>query len=110
MTTPANPNPPSQGLLYSPYQPTPQDYADALDQLGKQAQTGIRTPGALASNLIADALLQYGQGRAQQARTAGDASPFANDGSFLNNRPPGAIPGLVPLRFAPDLAGPEAAP
>jgi hypothetical protein len=55
--------PPSQQLLYPP---TPQDFADALEQLNKGAQTQIRTPGALASNLLAEALLQYGRNRASQ--------------------------------------------
>lgn len=62
--------PPNQTLLTSPCAPTQTDYADALDQLRKGAQTQIRTPGALASNLLADALLQYGQKRAQQGRAS----------------------------------------
>ncbi len=80
---PTNPYPrPNPSLLYAPEQPTPQDYADALDQLGKQAQTGIRTPSALGSNLLADAILQYGQARARKAQqptgTIGVASPGPN--------------------------------
>ena len=73
--TPTNPYPtPNQALLYAPEQPTPQDYADALAQLGKQAQTGVRTPGALGSNLLADAILQYGQARARRAQFGGGAN------------------------------------
>jgi hypothetical protein len=71
---PANPQAPQpQALLYAPAEPTPQDYADALAQLGRQGQAGIRTPGALASNLAADALLQYGQARAQRQQAANGA-------------------------------------
>ena len=45
MSTPMNPyQPPRQPLAYSPYEATPEDYANALDQLGRQRQ--IRTPGA----------------------------------------------------------------
>ncbi len=65
-TTPSN-----RTTLLTPYAPTLTDYADALDQLGKTAQTQIRTPGALATNLLADALLQYGQKRAQQPQVSG---------------------------------------
>ena len=57
--------PPRQPLAYSPYEATPEDYANALDQLGRQRQ--IRTPGALATNLLAEALDRYGQHRAQAA-------------------------------------------
>ncbi len=78
--TPAPTNP-LQALLYAPEQATPQDYADALDQLGKQAQTGIRTPGALGSNLLADALLQYGQARARNAQQPSGIVPA---GSYRN--------------------------
>ena len=75
-------SPPSQQLLYPP---TPQEYADALEQLSRNAQTQIRTPGALTSNLLADALLQYGQDRAKRQQpyatvvgftpTSGSADP-----------------------------------
>lgn len=50
----------------APLAATPQDYAAALARLNQQAQTGLRTPGALASSLGADALLRYAQGLAQQ--------------------------------------------
>ena len=80
---PTNPYPrPNPSLLYAPEQPTPQDYADALDQLGKQAQTGIRTPGALGSNLLADALLQYGQARARKAQQPSGGAP---EGAYQNS-------------------------
>jgi hypothetical protein len=99
MTNPTHPNSPSQWLLYPQDQPTPQDYADALAQLGKQAPTNIRTPGALASNLMADALLQYGQGRAQRAQgaSAGNGPP---DGAFASTVTPRRL-GLAPLSFPP---------
>lgn len=46
-------------------QPTPQDYADALEAYGRQQP--IRTPGALASNLAASAI--------QHLNTNGQAVP-----------------------------------
>ncbi len=52
---------PNQALLYSPHA-TPQDYADALGRLGPRQP--IRTPGALATNLVAEALNQYADARA----------------------------------------------
>jgi hypothetical protein len=42
-----------QPTLPSAQQPSPQDYADALEAYGRQP---IRTPGALASNLAASAI------------------------------------------------------
>ena len=41
--------------------------ADALEAIGRSTQQGIRTPQALGTNLLADALLQYGRNRNDQA-------------------------------------------
>ncbi len=50
--------------------PTPQDYADALDRLIGGATGDIRTPAALGTNLMADALDRYGLMRARKAAAA----------------------------------------
>lgn len=57
--------------LASPYAPTAQDFADQLAQLQKTAPGRIRTAGALGTNLLADALLQYGQDQARQSGAQG---------------------------------------
>ena len=67
-----NSQPSPQTPLASPYGPSPQDFADALLQLHKTAPAQIRTPTALGTNLLADALLQYGQERARQQAQTGD--------------------------------------
>ena len=60
-----NPNPPPrQSLVYSPYALTPQDYADALQSMRRPE---IRTAGALGTNLLAEALDQYGKWRAAKS-------------------------------------------
>lgn len=83
----------SQTPLASPYGTTPQDYADALDQLQRTAPAQIRTGGSLASHLFADALLQYGQDHPPAARqsspppAAGAAAPGALPGNVLSPWP-----------------------
>lgn len=63
-----------QPVLASQYGPTAQDFANELAQLQKTAPGQIRTGGALASNLLADALLQYGERQAKQAEANQPAS------------------------------------
>jgi len=58
------PNPALRTLLTSPYAATPQDYAEALLQYGR-SQPPIRTPGALAAHLLADAINAYQPPKAQ---------------------------------------------
>ncbi len=55
---------PGQQPTLQSQQPTPQDYADALEAYGRQP---IRTPGALASNLAADAINRLGASNPHQA-------------------------------------------
>jgi hypothetical protein len=78
----------------APLAATPQDYAAALARLSQQAQTGLRTPGALASSLGADALLRYAQGLAQQkaAQAPPAGSPTAGGGQTAIQLPSGALP------------------
>jgi len=77
----------------APLAATPQDYAAALARLSQQAQTGLRTPGALASSLGADALLRYAQGLAQQktAQAPPAGSPMVG-GQTAIQLPSGALP------------------
>ena len=75
---------------------TPQDYADALLRLTSNASNQIRTPGALGTNLMADALLRFEQARAQaklSAPSSGQAP--ANPPPSVQN-PDGSVSGPYP--------------
>jgi hypothetical protein len=100
--TPANPAAPNRGQpaaapakLHALIGPTPQDYADALDRLQRNAPNTIRTPGALATNLLADALDRYGQARAQAKAQQAQASNTSSQPSQDSAAPPGAMAGSV---------------
>jgi len=96
MQDPNAPQNPLQTLLPAAY--TPQELAAALEQYGRYArQPQIRTPGALATNLLAEAVRDYRPRKpagAPPAAVQGDASS-----SFWSGNPP--YPG------APDLTLPS---
>jgi hypothetical protein len=86
--------------------PSAQDFADALLQLHKTAPSQIRTPAALGTNLLADALLQYGQERARQRANASlspelNAPPSPASDGTAPGAPDGAPGVSPPSRLAP---------
>ncbi|MGA0603519.1 cell wall hydrolase [Caulobacter sp. KR2-114] len=83
-----------------PYVQHSQYLADALARMGEQGGQNIRTGGALASNLLAEALLQYGSRRANAqllAREQADQAAMAQRamiGLPDPTQPPAATPSV----------------
>lgn len=96
--------------------------ADALKSISESASSNIRTPAALGSNLLAEALLQYGRrrsdrallnqiGRGQSAMTApgaplSDANVFGPQGAAA----PPAAGNMPPAAPPPPMAAPSPQP
>jgi hypothetical protein len=95
---------PSSGAR-PPLGPTPQDFADALFELQKTAPGRIRTPAALGTDLLAAALLQYGEARARlQANASPSPGPPAPPGPASAGTTKGApdgAPFVSPPLFNP---------
>lgn len=125
VAAPAQPTPAQELALSMRFGPSSgaafqrsQYLADALRSLQSNAQDSIRTPTALAANLLADGIMQWGKGRADRdAMAAFGRDRSAQDNNLLSAlqpTPDAGLPTVPSAQGAPGLdpgtqAGPPAA-
>jgi hypothetical protein len=93
-----------------PLQRRSQYLADAIEQINRSAQEGIRSPEALGTNLLAEAVDLYGQNRNDKRLVEAGRSERASMADMLMRGLPGSAPMSDASGIAPGMAAAPPAP